>query len=51
MCHTTLTQVVLESVIFMPCRTCVVILDSLQPPFLLLPVLPRPLPLLCPHAP
>ena len=33
MCHTTLAQVVLESVIFTPCRTCVVILDSLRLPF------------------
>ena len=38
-CHTTLAQVVLESVILMPCRTCVVVLDSLRPLFLLPPAL------------
>ena len=42
MCHTTLAQVVRVSVIFTPCRTCVVLLDSLRPPLLLQPVLPRP---------
>ena len=33
-CHTTLAQVVLESVIFTPCRTCVVVLGSLRVLFL-----------------
>ena len=37
MCHTTLAQFVRVSVIFTPCRTCVVLLDSLRPPFQLRP--------------
>ena len=41
-CHTTLAQVVLESVILTPCHTCVVVLDSLRPLFLLPPALHRP---------
>ena len=32
-CHTTLAQVVRVSVILTPCRTCVVLLDSLRLPF------------------
>ena len=51
MCHTTLAQVVHVSVIFTPCRTCVVLFDLHLPPFLLQPVLSRLLPLLCPDAP
>ena len=46
-----LAQVIHVSVIFTPCRTCVVLLDLHLPPFLLQPVLPRLLPLLCPDAP
>ena len=53
MCHTTLAKVFLES--FISCHLhamcmCVCLWSSL-PPFLLQPVLPRPLPLLCPDAP
>ena len=46
-----LAQVVQVSVMFTPCRTCVVLLDLHLPPFLLRPVLPRLLPLLCPDGP
>ena len=51
MCHTTLAQVVHESVILTPCCTCVVLLDLHLSPFLLQNVLLRLLPLLCPDAP
>ena len=52
MCHTTLAQV--HRVFHLTssaCRTCVVVFDSLRPPSLLQPVLPRLLPLLCPDVP
>ena len=51
MCHDPLWLKFIESDIFTPCRTCVVLFDLHLSPFLLQPVLPRLLLLLCPDVP